>query len=193
LGNCFQGDEDTDLAALSSTDIIMDVARAADPERVDAARERLSAMAAGRAAPAEFAATGQTTGSFRAAAPPRGTEAFERFEAFVLQSFLENMMPDDMDSVYGGGLAGGMWKSMMAEQLANQMAKAGGIGIADRILTDYYSRGEEKGALDAAAADFHKRDAETRNLTSQAIVHEIQRRIGDALGQDQLLTERKQG
>ena len=27
-----------------------------------------------------------------------------------------------------------MWKSMMAEQLANQMSKAGGIGIADRIF-----------------------------------------------------------
>ena len=117
---------------------------------------------------------------------------FQQFEAFVLQSFIENMLPEDNEAVYGNGLAGGMWKSMMAEQIANQLAKAGGIGIADRVLTDYYARNQ--GDAGGRAMHDEKQDAETRNLTSQAIVHEIQRRIGDALGKnDGLITDRKQG
>ena len=178
------------MAVSLPTDIIMDVARAADPDRVQAARDRLSSYASQAPAATSFAATldASPAGTARASAP---AGPFQQFEAFVLQSFLENMLPEDNEAVVGNGLAGGMWKSMMAEQLANQLAKAGGIGIADRILTDYYARGQ--GAGNAAAAD-QKRAEETSNLTSHAIVHEIQRQIGDSLGKnDGLLTDRKQG
>jgi len=180
------------LAVSLPTDIIMDVARAADPERVQAARDRLSAFASQGPASTNFAARLNAPQSVAArGADPAGP--FQQFEAFVLQSFIENMLPDENESVYGNGLAGDMWKSMMAEQLASQMAKAGGIGIADRILTDYYARGQGDVPGKTGVVD-EKRDAETRNLTSQAIVHEIQRRIGDSLGNnDGLLTDRKQG
>jgi peptidoglycan hydrolase FlgJ len=150
-------------------------------------------MATGNAAAVNFAADHGTPG-VRPTAPQGANEPFRQFEAFVLQSFLENMLPDNVESVYGGGFAGGVWKSMMAEQLANQMARAGGIGIADRILKDHYARGEESVALTGAVCGNEKRDAETTNLTSQAILHEIQRRVGGALaGEAGLLTDRKQG
>lgn len=180
------------MAVSLPTDIIMDVARAADPEKVQAARDRLSAFASQGPASANFAAGLDAPQSAAGrAADPAGP--FQQFEAFVLQSFIENMLPDENESVYGNGLAGDMWKSMMAEQLAGQMAKAGGIGIADRILTDYYARQQGDASAKSGAVD-EKQDAETRNLTSQAIVHEIQRRIGDSLGNsDGLLTDRKQG
>lgn len=57
----------------------------------------------------------------------------EKFEAFVLQSFLQEMLPKDMDNVYGGGLAGDYWRSMMAERLGEVMAETGSIGIADIV------------------------------------------------------------
>lgn len=179
------------MAVSLPTDIIMDVARAADPEKVQAARDRLTAYASQAPSSAGFAATLDASfpGGVRATAE---MGPFQQFESFVLQSFIENMLPEENEAVYGKGLAGGMWKSMMAEQIANQLAKAGGIGIADRILTDYYAR--EQGGVAGRAAGDERQDAEARNLTSQAIVHEIQRRIGDSLGKnDGLITDRKQG
>ncbi len=35
--------------------------------------------------------------------------------------------------MYGKGNAGGIWKSMLAEQIGTQIAKAGGIGIAKML------------------------------------------------------------
>ncbi len=158
----------------------MDVARAADPAAVEAARERLAAIASRASAAPGFSV--EAAPRARTVQQADGAEAFQRFEAFVLQSFLEAMMPEETDSVYGAGLAGGMWKSMMAEQLGAQMARAGGIGIADRILSDYYMRGEERVALEGSLVDpAGRRAAETRNLSSQALIHEIQRRVGQSL------------
>lgn len=61
------------------------------------------------------------------------TEAFRQFELFILQSFIETMLPKNAESVFGSGTAGGVWKSMMAEKLADQISRSGGIGIAQRI------------------------------------------------------------
>ena len=60
-------------------------------------------------------------------------EAFRQFESFILQSFIETMLPKNAESVFGSGTAGGVWKSMLAEKLADQISRSGGIGIAQRI------------------------------------------------------------
>jgi Rod binding domain-containing protein len=60
-------------------------------------------------------------------------EAFRQFESFILQSFIENMLPKNAESVFGSGTAGGVWKSMMAEKLADQISRSGGIGIAQKL------------------------------------------------------------
>jgi hypothetical protein len=57
----------------------------------------------------------------------------EQFEAFVMQSFIEEMLPKSADGAFGSGLAGDYWRSMLAEQVAGQVAKRGGIGIARMI------------------------------------------------------------
>lgn len=62
------------------------------------------------------------------------TEAFRQFESFILQSFIETMLPKNAESVFGSGTAGGVWKSMLAEKLAEQISRSGGIGIAERIV-----------------------------------------------------------
>ena len=42
------------------------------------------------------------------------------------------MLPKNAESVFGSGTAGGIWKSMLAEKLADQISRSGGIGIAQR-------------------------------------------------------------
>ncbi len=60
----------------------------------------------------------------------------EKLEAAILQTFVKSMLPKEMDTVYGGGTAGSMWKGLMAEQLANQLAKTGSVGLAEMLMPD---------------------------------------------------------
>ena len=60
-------------------------------------------------------------------------DAAQKFEAFVLQSFIQEMMPETAEGVYGSGIAGDFWKSMMSEKIAEQVAERGNIGIADYV------------------------------------------------------------
>jgi peptidoglycan hydrolase FlgJ len=60
-----------------------------------------------------------------------------QFEAFVLQTFIQSMFPKDASHVFGEGIAGSYWSSMLAEQIAGQMAKSGGIGIAGQIASSH--------------------------------------------------------
>lgn len=93
-------------------------------------------------APSGFSVDGTGMKSAEAAAnanKPAGTpESYKRFEAMVLQTFVQNMLPREGSAVYGKGMAGDMWKSMMAEQIAGVMAERGGIGIADKMLGGQY-------------------------------------------------------
>lgn len=164
----------------ASGDLVLDVVRAADPATVEAARARLASFA-GKARGAEFGVA-DAAGRAATARPGATPEAFARFEAMVLQSFIQTMLPKDTESVYGGGMAGEMWQSMLAEQLGETMAKKGGIGIADRILADRYAAGEETVPLQGVSADPGKPALEEQRLLSTALVHEIQRRAAHALG-----------
>ena len=65
-------------------------------------------------------------GSRGGAIPP----AYRKFEAFVLQTFIESMLPRGSAVNFGKGVAGDVWRSMLAEQLGNAVAKSGGVGIA---------------------------------------------------------------
>jgi flagellar protein FlgJ len=70
----------------------------------------------------------------------------QQFESFVLRSFVEGMLPDDNSSYFGTGTAGKIWKSMLAEQLGDEMARDGGIGISEMLE----KRGAKAVALDGA-------------------------------------------
>ncbi|MBX4378971.1 rod-binding protein, partial [Mycobacterium tuberculosis] len=63
-------------------------------------------------------------------APGAPNPAYKKFESFMLQSFVESMFTGDNQAVFGKGIAGDYWKSMMAEAVAKKMADAGGIGVA---------------------------------------------------------------
>ncbi len=60
-------------------------------------------------------------------------DAAQKFEAFVLQSFIQEMMPDTAQDVFGSGVSGDFWKSMMAEKIAEQVAARGSLGIAEAV------------------------------------------------------------
>jgi flagellar protein FlgJ len=170
------------LAISTPGDIVLDVVRAADPTQVETARARLSSFAA-KVGGADFAATldnGATTAPATKATP----EAFRKFEAMVLQTFLQTMLPEDTESVYGGGVAGQMWKSLLAEKLSDSMAERGGIGIADRILSDYYYEGETKVPLQGVSHDPAKPARTQQEMLSLAMVDEFQRKIAEAIDGD---------
>jgi hypothetical protein len=136
-----------------STDIVLDVARAADPAKHQAASKRLADMS-GSTSGAEFAAMLNGIGGQSAVNMPsdhyalntaprhetalsadtKKDKAAQQLEAFVLQSFVDSMLPKDSESVFGKGTAGGIWKSMLAEQIGAQIARTGGVGIAKQVL-----------------------------------------------------------
>ncbi|MFH6784612.1 MULTISPECIES: rod-binding protein [Methylobacterium] len=129
------------------SDIVLDVARAADPARYQDAVAKLSQPgSAGATAFADAArdvglsthmpldARGTLTGlQNQTSLSGAGSDPYKKFEGLVLQQFVEAMMPEKSETVYGKGNAGGIWKSMLAEQIGTQIAKAGGIGIAKML------------------------------------------------------------
>jgi hypothetical protein len=75
-----------------------------------------------------------------ASRPPHAqkpVDAAQKFEAFVLQTFIQEMMPETPESVFGSGISGDFWKSMMSEKIAEQVAARGGLGLADTIRTGH--------------------------------------------------------
>lgn len=74
-------------------------------------------------------------------------QPLQKFESFVLRSFIENMLPSENSSFFGTGTAGNIWRSMLAERIGDEMAASGGIGVADMIgkSRDIPKTGETKG------------------------------------------------
>jgi len=151
------------------SDIVLDVARAANPEKMLAATERLVRFAGNRGPDASaFASLVEGAGRGRAPERPfdpatamvtlrnRQTLAagglrdtlspmrpYQKFEAFVLQSFVEAMLPKDAQSVFGSGTAGDVWKGMLAEKIGAEIAQSGGIGIAEQLARLHPARAPE--------------------------------------------------
>jgi flagellar protein FlgJ len=150
------------------SDLIVDVARAADPERAATVTRRLEALGvAGGASVPNFASAisavggmAPSTGRPPAPAAPtvasRQDKARVQFEATLLNSFISEMMPKDASSVYGEGYAGDMWRSLLAEKMANEIAKSGSLGIAKGLFG-----GSHAAALDKAEGAAHAKGVQT--------------------------------
>ena len=70
--------------------------------------------------------------SSEAVSSGRKSATYQKFEAVLLQQFVESMLPKD-DELFGDKTSAGVYRSMMAEQFATQLAKSGGIGIAKAV------------------------------------------------------------
>jgi len=60
----------------------------------------------------------------------------EEFEAVFLAQMVEQMMGETTETAFGGGPGEAAFKSMMNEEYAKVMAKAGGIGLADALARE---------------------------------------------------------
>jgi flagellar protein FlgJ len=76
-----------------------------------------------------------TTGADAKPGPAaKARTAAVNFEAQFLNSMFSQMLTGiDGDGPFGGGPAVGVWRSFLTEQYAKSFAKAGGIGIADKV------------------------------------------------------------
>ena len=144
------------MIVTATPDLVLDVLEAADPMAQRAATAKLDAL---KSSDADFAATMEAeVGKAKAATADQGAakvaeaqsgavngapvqvvkapasgEVYRKFEAFILQTFVETMLPKESEEVFGKGTAGGVWKSMLAEQLGSQLAKGNGVGIARQL------------------------------------------------------------
>lgn len=161
------------------SDIILEVARAADPTKLAAATERLRdiAQARGRDTDGFGAAVAEVSAPPAAPAPPLPPFDAERarvrlanletigvppprpigigpdlpaaerpaprpapaqdspavqFEAQLLGQVVETLMPD-APALYGDGSAGSIWKGFLAQEIGAELARAGGIGVAQAV------------------------------------------------------------
>jgi hypothetical protein len=144
------------MIVTATPDLVLDVLEAADPVTQRAATAKLDALKSSNAdfaatmdaeaGKAEAATAGQSAAQVSEAqsgavngAPvqvikaPASGDVYRKFEAFILQTFVETMLPKESEELFGKGTAGSVWKSMLAEQLGNQLAKGKGIGIARRL------------------------------------------------------------
>jgi len=150
-----------------SSDIVLGVAKAADPKAYCAAVERL--MQAAEETPAASSGEFTTLTETRKAPPARasdaappsaqpasstftgavrkdqtGSDPYKEFEAFFLQTFVEAMLPKEAESLFGSGPAGAMWKSMLAEHMAREIANGTSFGIAETIAAHRTGRATDQ-------------------------------------------------
>jgi hypothetical protein len=185
--------EGIELAVSLPTDIVMDVARAADPQEVQ--RPASDSPPWGQPVPSRRQNSprpSQGSAPERALRPHRVRSSVRGLRAAIL---------------HGKHAAGRrrirLWRRSGRRLLeiddgraaCQPDGKGGRNRHRRRILADHYARAQDKPAMARRRQiRSEKREAEARNLTSQAIVHEIQRRSAarwaTASG---LLTDRKQG
>jgi peptidoglycan hydrolase FlgJ len=157
------------------TDVVLEVLSAADPARASLAAQRLNALAGANAPTADFAAdldragdTAATTAPPLAGAadarsrlveapvgPDKLGQAKTQFEAMMLNSFVGELLPKDTGEVFGQGMAGDMWRSMLAEQVSMQIAKSGKLGLARRLFAshEFAPRAAQAGEVAKAAGE----------------------------------------
>lgn len=64
-------------------------------------------------------------------------ETAEEFEAVFLSQMLKPMFEGiETDGPFGGGQAEGMWRSLMVDEYGKSIAKSGGIGIAESVMSE---------------------------------------------------------
>jgi hypothetical protein len=107
---------------------------AAVDEKIDTAGlEKIGASAEAGGAPGGNALNDSTGHAPIIKGMNSNSAVYRKFEAFVLQVFIESMLPQDASDVFGKGTAGTVWRSMLAEQIGNEIAKSNGIGIAKQL------------------------------------------------------------
>ncbi len=139
------------MAISPASDIILDVARAADPQKAlattraldagfasDATKEFSRALDGVAVAPPhrDFSYR-NAAASIHGGAASAAQKAEVGLESVLLKSFIDQMLPKDAVEVFGGGVAGDVWKSMLSEKIADQVAKSGVLKLGRRLFATH--------------------------------------------------------
>lgn len=159
------------MAIKPSSDIVLEVLKAADPLRAQATTQRLTALGGGSVGAADdFAKVLDATEQSPIERPEAGPDLSNMrvrlsgvsldeanaqkaarteidFEASMLKTFVDAILPKDEADVYGQGTAGDIWKSMFADQIARQIAKSGAFGISKRLFATHPLPGQDHPAI----------------------------------------------
>ena len=97
-------------------------------------------------------ATSETGSTVTSAQMQRMRQQAEELEGVFLNMLTKEMFATVKgDETFGGGGFGEeTWRSMQAEQLANSIAKSGGVGIADDLMSQMIAMQEAANASRAA-------------------------------------------
>jgi peptidoglycan hydrolase FlgJ len=176
-----------DVAISPPSDLVLDVVRAADPTDVQAAQAKLKASRAAFAANS-LAETGKGFGAAMDIIDTPATKAgldhirgaktdkaampdeYRKFEASILSTFVNSMLPNDSEQIYGKGSAGDFWKGMMAEKVSEEMSRAGGIGIAEQMYSQALARAERNGMVNASTD-------ENDRSRAMSMINDFQRQV----------------
>jgi Rod binding domain-containing protein len=95
--------------------------------------------------PVDLMANAQAAAKIGTPTKAKAMSAARDFEAIFLNSMFESMETDTGgDGPFGGGGAGGVWRSMLTDQYARNFAKAGGIGIAANVYQSLLAHQEQR-------------------------------------------------
>lgn len=91
----------------------------------------------------------------RAASEAKAKKAATEFETMFLEQSLDRMMQSEgTEGPLGeNGTGGGVWRSMLTKEYAEQIVKTGGIGVADQVYREMMKLQEagQAGATNGAA------------------------------------------
>lgn len=136
------------MGVSSGIDLIAGVLRNAPGQNVEGAADPFEATSrVARAAPAEGQASfgdvvrsaieGQTKPAEYTSADlvrvekPKKQDGEEMLQRLLLNTVVEAMLPKDVTSFTGSGTAGNIWRSMLAEQVAEEMSKSMDLKLID--------------------------------------------------------------
>ena len=94
--------------------------------------------------PIDLVTAGQSgIGTLSAATKAKAKTAAQSFESVFLNSMFEHMFTGiDGEGPFGGQGATGVWRSVLTDQYAKSIAKAGGVGIADHVYRSLMAQQE---------------------------------------------------
>lgn len=94
--------------------------------------------------PADLMAA-KTPNKLTATTQAKAKTAAQDFEAVFLNSMFQHMFTGlEGEGPMGGKGATGMWRSFLTDQYAKNIAKAGGIGIADQVYRSLLAQQEAR-------------------------------------------------
>jgi len=140
-----------------ASDLVLDVAMAADPAKRWAATEKLAT--GGTVSPVERTSfdlvlesavsnapdsrsnlhSPSTTSANPQKSRDEGAKAYKGLEQLVLKNLLETLLPKNSSVLFGSSTAGEVWRSMLADQLASEFGKTVDLGCARRNKTASFS------------------------------------------------------